>query len=114
PGEITKPGIVQLQGGEMVKVDSQLASGTAVTVALRPEMADIRAGTSEVPAGNNAIEGRVVSAIFQGESMLYEVDVGVSGSFAVHVENLPGRRRWQVGEEVTVEFHPEAALALAQ
>jgi spermidine/putrescine transport system ATP-binding protein len=114
PGEVAKPGIVQLRGGEMVKVDSELAAGTTVTVALRPEMADIRPSAAEVLAGNNAIDGRVVSAIFQGESMLYEVDVGVSGSFSVHVENLPGRKRWGVGEEVVVEFHPEAALALAQ
>ncbi len=114
PGEVTEPGIVRLSGGEMVKVDSDLARGTNVTVALRPEMADIRPSAADVPAGNNAIDGRVVSAIFQGESMLYEVDVGVSGSFAVHVENLPGRRRWGVGDEVVVEFHPEAALALAQ
>jgi spermidine/putrescine transport system ATP-binding protein len=114
PGEVAKPGIVQLRGGEMVKVDSELAAGTTVTVALRPEMADIRPSAAEVVAGNNAIDGRVVSAIFQGESMLYEVDAGVSGSFSVHVENLPGRKRWGVGEEVVVEFHPEAALALAQ
>jgi spermidine/putrescine transport system ATP-binding protein len=114
PGEVANPGIVRLEGGEMVKVDSELAPGTTVTVALRPEMADLRGGGAEVAMGNNAVQGRVVSSIFQGESMLYEVDIGVSGSFTVHVENLPGRKRWQVGEEVTVEFHPEAALALAQ
>jgi spermidine/putrescine transport system ATP-binding protein len=114
PGEVAEPGIVQLEGGERVMVDSELAPGTTVTLALRPEMADIRPSAVEVPSGHNAVEGRVVSAIFQGESMLYEVDVGVSGSFAVHVENLPDRRRWEVGEEVVVDFHPDAALALAQ
>jgi spermidine/putrescine transport system ATP-binding protein len=114
PGEVAEAGVVRLKGGEMVKVDSEFAPGTTVTVALRPEMADIRPSATEVSAGNNAVGGRVVGAIFQGESMLYEVNVGVSGSFSVHVENLPGRRRWEVGEDVIVEFHPEAALALAQ
>jgi ABC-type Fe3+/spermidine/putrescine transport system ATPase subunit len=77
-------------------------------------MADIHADESEVTTGSNAISGRVTTAIFQGESMLYEVDVGVSGSFAVHVENLPGRTRWATGQDVVIEFHPDAALALAQ
>lgn len=114
PGEIIEPGAVRLSGNEVVKVKTDLSPGTVITLALRPEMADINAEVSEVPTGSNAITGRVTTAIFQGESMLYEVDVGVSGSFAVHVENLPGRRRWEVGEEVVVGFHPEAALALAQ
>ena len=114
PGEVVGTGEVRLKGGEVVKVKTDLASGTEVTLALRPEMADIYPSSAEVPPGNNAIVGRVSEAIFQGESMLYDVDAGVSGSFAVHVENLPGKRRWSKGEQVFVEFHPEAALALAQ
>ena len=98
----------------MVKVNTDLAAGTIVTLVLRPEMADIHAELSEVPSGSNAIGGRVTTTIFQGQSMLYEVAVGESGSFSVRVENLPGRRRWGIGDEVVVQFHPEAALALAQ
>ncbi|HEX6301245.1 MAG TPA: ABC transporter ATP-binding protein [Acidimicrobiia bacterium] len=114
PAEIIEPGAVRLGGGEVVKVKTDLSPGTVITLALRPEMADIQADVSEVTTGSNAIRGRVTTAIFQGESMLYEVDVGESGSFAVHVENLPGKRRWATGQDVVVEFHPEAALALAQ
>jgi spermidine/putrescine transport system ATP-binding protein len=114
PGEIIEPGAVRLSGGEVMKVKTDLSPGTVITLALRPEMADLKADVSEVTTGSNAIKGRVTTAIFQGESMLYEVDVGESGSFAVHVENLPGRRRWTNGQDVVVEFHPEAALALAQ
>jgi spermidine/putrescine transport system ATP-binding protein len=114
PGEIIEPGAVRLSGGEVMKVKTDLSPGTVITLALRPEMADLQADVSEVTTGSNAIKGRVTTAIFQGESMLYEVDVGESGSFAVHVENLPGRRRWTNGQDVVVEFHPEAALALAQ
>ncbi|MGA7270657.1 MAG: ABC transporter ATP-binding protein [Acidimicrobiia bacterium] len=114
PGEVTQPGAVRLSGGEMVKVNTDLAAGTIVTLVLRPEMADIHAELSEVPSGSNAIGGRVTTTIFQGQSMLYEVAVGESGSFSVRVENLPGRRRWGIGDEVVVQFHPEAALALAQ
>ena len=114
PGEVIEPGSIRLSGGELVKVKTDLSPGTVITLALRPEMADIQADVSEVTTGSNAVRGRVTTAIFQGESMLYEVDVGVSGSFSVHVENLPGRTRWATGQDVVVEFHPEAALALAQ
>lgn len=114
PGEIAGSGTVRLKGGEVVKLKTDLPSGTRITLALRPEMADIYASGEDIPPGNNGVGGRVSAAIFQGESMLYEVDVGVSGSFAVHVENLPGKRRWKVGDQVVVEFHPEAALALAE
>jgi spermidine/putrescine transport system ATP-binding protein len=113
-GEVIEPGAVRLSGGERVRVKTDLSPGTVITLALRPEMADIHADESEVTTGSNAISGRVTTAIFQGESMLYEVDVGVSGSFAVHVENLPGRTRWATGQDVVIEFHPDAALALAQ
>ena len=46
--------------------------------------------------------------------MFYEVEVGSSGSIEVHVENLPGMTRWDVGDDVVVDFHNEAARALAK
>jgi spermidine/putrescine transport system ATP-binding protein len=43
PGEVIETGAVRLRGGEVVKVTTELSPGTEVTVALRPEMADIYA-----------------------------------------------------------------------
>jgi hypothetical protein len=54
----------------------------------------------------------VARAIFQGESIFYEVEIGEAGSVEVHVENLPGMTRWDVGDYVVVDFHHEAARAL--
>jgi hypothetical protein len=46
--------------------------------------------------------------------MFYEVDLGESGSLDVHVENLPSMKRWETGDSVVIDFHPEAARALAE
>jgi putative spermidine/putrescine transport system ATP-binding protein/spermidine/putrescine transport system ATP-binding protein len=113
-GEITEPGAVRLSGGEIVQAKTNSSQGTSVTLTLRPEMIQLYADRSEAPAGRNAVDGSVARRIFQGDSMFYEVDIGVSGSFEVHVENLPGARRWEVGDDVVVDFHPEAALALSE
>ena len=51
---------------------------------------------------------------FFGNSLSYEIDIGASGSFDVKVENIPVMRRWDVGDEVVVDFHPESARALAE
>jgi len=114
PGEIAEPGTVRLSGGEIVQAKTSSPQGTSVTLTLRPEMIQLYADRSEAPAGRNAVDGTVARRIFQGDSMFYEVDIGASGAFEVHVENLPSARRWEVGDDVVVDFHPEAAMALAE
>jgi hypothetical protein len=54
----------------------------------------------------------VTRKIFYGDSLYYEVDIGVAGSLDVRVENLPAMKRWDVGDHVIVDFHPQAATAL--
>ncbi len=113
-GVIESEGSVRLSGGEVVKARTTDPSGTGVTIALRPEMAHLYADRTQAPSDRNILDGKVSSAIFQGDSMLYVVDIGTSGSVDVHVENLPSMTRWNVGDSVVVDFHPEAAMALAQ
>ena len=114
PGEIVEPGAVRLGGGEVVQAMTDASPGTRVTLSLRPEMVQLYANRADCPVGRNAIDGSVARKIFQGESMFYEVEIGESGSLEVHVENLPGMRRWEVGDDVVVDFHPEAARALVE
>jgi len=111
-GEIAEPGTVRLSGGEVVRARTASAAGTKITLALRPEMVHLFDDRSEALAGRNAVDGSIARKIFQGDSMFYEVDIGASGSLDVHVENLPSMKRWEVGDVVVVDFHPEAALAL--
>lgn len=104
--------MVRLDGGEVVRAITSQAAGTNVTLTLRPERVHLYRNREECPAGRNAIDGTVTRRIFQGETMFYEVEVGESGSIEVHVENLPGMARWDVGDNVVVDFHHEAARAL--
>jgi spermidine/putrescine transport system ATP-binding protein len=114
-GEIAEPGAVRLSGGEVVQaVTDSAAPGTRVTLTLRPERVQLYKNRAECPVGRNAIDGSVARRIFQGETLFYEVEIGESGSVEVHVENLPGMTRWDVGDPVVVDFHPEAARALAE
>jgi hypothetical protein len=46
--------------------------------------------------------------------MVYEVQVGLSDTIDVRVENTPGIRRWDVSDQVIIDFHPEAAIALTE
>jgi ABC-type Fe3+/spermidine/putrescine transport system ATPase subunit len=113
-GEIVDAGSVRLKGGEVVMARTDSPPGTNVTLTLRPEKVHLYADRSEALPGRNAVDGSVARTIFQGDSMFYEVELGEAGSLDVHVENLPSMRRWDVGDAVVVDFHPEAARALAE
>jgi len=114
PGEIAEPGTVRFKGGETVRAKTSSAAGTSVILSVRPEMLHLYRDRSEAPSGRNAIDGRVARSIFYGDSLYYEIDVGVSGSFDVRVENVPSATRWNVGDDVIVDFHLEAATAFAE
>jgi spermidine/putrescine transport system ATP-binding protein len=114
PGEVAESGAVRLAGGEVVRAQTNSAAGTPVTLTVRPEKLHLYGDVSEAPEGRNAIAGSVTRRTFYGESLYYEVDLGESGSFTVRVENIPSMRRWGVGDDVIVDFHPEAARALAE
>jgi spermidine/putrescine transport system ATP-binding protein len=113
-GEVAEPGAVRIAGGEVVRAQTDSPAGTPVTLTLRPEKLHLYAEASEVPPGRNAVPGSVKRRTFYGDSLYYEVDLGASGSFDVKVENVPSARRWEVGDRVVVDFHPEAARALAE
>ena len=111
---IAKPGSVRLNGGEVVKARTSAQTDTEVTLIVRPEKLHLYASTSDVPDGRNALKGSVVRRTFYGESMEYEVQMGASGSVEVRVENVPSAHKWEVGDQVVVDFHNEAAMALTE
>jgi len=114
PGEIAEPGAVRLAGGEVVRAMTDSPTGTSVTLSVRPEKLHLFGDRSEAPEGRNAIAGSVTRRTYYGESLFYEVDLGASGSLDVRVENVPSMKWWEVGDGVVVDFHPEAARALAE
>jgi spermidine/putrescine transport system ATP-binding protein len=114
PGEVVEPGSVRLAGGEIVRAKTDSGPGTSITLTLRPEKLHLYGDASEAPPGRNAVNGTIGRRTFFGGALSYAVEIGASGSFDVRVENIPTMRRWAVGDEVVVDFHPEAAMALAQ
>jgi spermidine/putrescine transport system ATP-binding protein len=112
--EIAEAGAVRLPGGKVVRARTDDATGTSVTLAVRPEMLHLYADAADAPSGRNSVEGTIARSVFNGGTMNYEVDTGSAGSFDVRVENIPSMRRWEVGDIVVVDFHPEAARAFAQ
>jgi spermidine/putrescine transport system ATP-binding protein len=113
PGEVVQPGSVRLAGGEIVQAKTTSDPGSHVTLTLRPEKLHLFADVADVPSGRNFLKGTVARKTFFGDSLSYEVNIGQSGSFDVRVENIPVLRRWDVGDEVVIDFHPESTTALA-
>ena len=104
---------MRLAGGELVQAKTDSGTGTRISLALRPEKLHLFADIADVPSGRNILKGTVARKTFFGDSLSYEVNIGPSGSFDVRVENIPVLRRWDVGDEVIVDFHPESTTALA-
>lgn len=114
PAVIVEPGTVRLNGGEVIRARTSAPNGTPVTLTVRPEKLHIYSATSEAPPDRNALKGSIVRQTFFGESLGYEVQISPSDTIEVRVENIPSIRRWSVGDQVIIDFHPEAAMALTE
>jgi spermidine/putrescine transport system ATP-binding protein len=114
PAVIVEPGTVRLDGGEVIQARTSAPNGTPVTLTVRPEKLHIYSAASEAPPDRNALKGSIVRQTFFGESLVYEVQISPSDAIEVRVENIPGIRRWSVGDQVIIDFHPEAAMALTE
>lgn len=112
--EVVESGKVKLAGGRVVAAKTSDPTGTSVTLTIRPEMLHLFGDATEAPTGRNSVAGRISRSVFFGDSIFYEVDIGPAGMVDVRVENVPSANRWSVGDSVAVDFHPEAARALAQ
>lgn len=109
-GEVTSPGEVRLDNGTVVKARTHSGPGSKVTLTLRPEKLHINPLGTRVD-GRCQLDGEVRRRIYYGDAHFYEVDIGGS-VIDVMIENRPGLQRWNEGDRVTVDFHPDAAEAL--
>jgi spermidine/putrescine transport system ATP-binding protein len=114
PAVIAEAGSVRLNGGEVIRARTSSPEGTAVTLTIRPEKLHIYSTSSDAPPDRNALKGSIVRGTFYGEARVYEVQLGMSDSIEVRVENIPSIRRWSVGDQVIIDFHPDAAMALSE
>jgi ABC-type Fe3+/spermidine/putrescine transport system ATPase subunit len=86
------------------------ATGTAVTLAIRPERLAIQSPRLGV-SGANALEGRIVRQTFCGNVRHYEVDLGQETTFLV--ETRPSDSEWKIGDAVRVTWHREDAVVVS-
>ena len=112
--EVVAQNSVRLTDGEIVVARTTGSPGDSVTLTVRPEMLHLYSTANEAPSGRNSLNGSIKRTVFFGDSMIYEVSIGDAGMVEVRVENVPSMKRWDVGETVVVDFHPEAATALSE
>ncbi len=105
---------VALDGGLVVKANAEqpVATGTTVSVAVRPEKMDINSANKR----DNEFKGKVISIVYIGTDTHYGVKL--SGGQQVRVReqnNAPGSRPVaREGDEVTVSFDTAAARILTE
>lgn len=112
-GEVTAPGEVRLANGVRVKARTHSQPGSSVTLTLRPEKLNLNAPDIRLPDDRCVLHGKVHRRIYYGDALYYEVDIGTA-IVDVMVENRPGMARWNEGDSVALDFHPEAAEALTE
>lgn len=112
--QVVEQGSVRLANGAVVAATTTTRTDTSVTLAIRPEMLHLYADASGAPSGRNSVDGSVARTVFFGDSIVYGVDIGEGETLDVRVENIPSMNRWDIGDQVVVDFHREAATALAK
>ena len=105
---------VELAGGRRVEASGHGATGSDVTLAIRPERLALYDLDEAVPDGMNQIRGRVVRRMYFGDVYYYDVEAGLGSVIEVKEENRPGVELYEEGEEAVVVWNPAAATRVAE
>jgi spermidine/putrescine ABC transporter ATP-binding subunit len=110
--------VVATSLGHRVSIPDQpgLATGKSVTLAIRPEWADLFPRNA-VPPGENALPGTVGDVVYQGEMMRVRVAIADGSSLVVAVRNegqLTRPLEWSRGDQVMVGWRPEDSQLLEE
>ncbi|TDQ84212.1 putative spermidine/putrescine transport system ATP-binding protein [Dongia mobilis] len=95
-------------GGELALPQGDLAAGSAVLIALRPEKISIEPGMA---VGANAVAGRITAAIFSGSSLTYRVAVGER--LMIVFEQNKSRAPLTEGSEVVLRWNAADNVVVA-
>ncbi|MCL1597971.1 MAG: TOBE domain-containing protein [Actinomycetia bacterium] len=97
----------------MVYAISDAPAGTEIVLTLRPEKIQIHPrGFEGLDPARNQIPATITRQLYYGESLYYELEIAGGELVDARLENIPSLKRWEVGTEVTISFHREAAEAL--
>jgi spermidine/putrescine transport system ATP-binding protein len=105
---------VRLPDGSVIRVPADGATGSRVTVAIRPEKVGLWRPDAERDQRLDAVHGRIERVTFLGNSISYEVRIEATSPFAMHVRqgNTPGIEHFDAGEDVRVRWSPSSATVL--
>ncbi len=112
-GVVVGDGVVRLADGSTVKTSTDAGPGIEVTLALRPERLFLYPEGDTSVAGGNRLSGTVNRRVYLGNSLFYEVDVGVAVVRVRH-ENTLGVHSFDAGEHVLVHWLPGSSKALLE
>jgi spermidine/putrescine ABC transporter ATP-binding subunit len=104
---------VDIAGGNVVQARAATVAfqaGDAVWLSLRPEAVELLPRGAET-LSINVLEGRIITAAYQGAVVEYEVSA--TGTIVkVRVANSTGQTLYQRGDEIRLSFTPEAVTCL--
>jgi spermidine/putrescine transport system ATP-binding protein len=112
-GVVAESGVVRLPNGNTVRTRTDVPSGTAVTLALRPERLYLAPPDEPAPASVNQIDGTVRRRVYLGNANFYEVDVGFD-TLKVRLENTISATMYAPGDTVVVQWQPGSSKALSE
>jgi spermidine/putrescine transport system ATP-binding protein len=112
PG-VAENGGVRLAGGSMcdAEVPPDCEQGSEVQLSVRPEKITI----DELEEGMVSVPGTIVERVYVGTSTQVIVQISEGVHLVALEQNFARARsddRWEIGNEVTVGWHPEHALVL--
>jgi len=109
PATYAGPGSARLSNGAEVGIENGNPASGPLTLALRPERLILHAPGDPVPEGRNRLPARIARRTYFGDVYYYDVDAGLEQPLEVKEENRPDLAVYEVGDEVVVSWHPEAA-----
>jgi putrescine transport system ATP-binding protein len=114
-GTVTGLDVPALAGQVRARTVSGLATGQAVTVAVRPEKLSI---SREPQSGENVFEGEVKDLAYFGKDSLYRIAMPSGALISVHAVNArrsaEGERVVDWYDKVWLSFDPTSAIILTQ
>ncbi len=101
---------IETSGGKLIVAAARQPSGSAITVAIRPERLALQSPRSPLN-GCNALDGRIIGHTFCGNVRQYAVELGPESVFVV--ETRPNDDMWNVGDDVRVIWHFDDAVVVS-
>ncbi|MBS3941464.1 MAG: ABC transporter ATP-binding protein [Actinobacteria bacterium] len=113
-GTVVDASTARLGDGSPIRIETDRAEGSTVTVAIRPEQLGLRDPDHPRDPALDAVHGRVERLTFLGNATLYDVVADNDPTLRIRVRqgNAPGIEHFTAGDAVRVRWMPSSASAL--